>query len=61
MNFVIELFESRKFNAILMMINRFIKMHYYVSCKAKKNDTFAEKQLNCSSITYENYTNCRIL
>ncbi len=43
MNFVIELFESRDFNVILIMINKFIKMHHYVFCKAEKNDTCAEK------------------
>jgi hypothetical protein len=46
MNFVIELLESRDFNVILMMINRLIKMHHYVSCEAEKDDTFAEKKIN---------------
>jgi hypothetical protein len=34
MNFVIELFESRDFNAILMIMNRLTKMHHYISCTA---------------------------
>jgi hypothetical protein len=59
-NFVIELFDNRDFNVILMMINRLIKMHHYVFCIAEEDETFAKKQLNCWSITYENYTNCRI-
>jgi hypothetical protein len=32
MNFVIELFVNYEFNAILMIINKFTKMHYYISC-----------------------------
>jgi hypothetical protein len=43
MNFVIELSESKEFNAILMMINRLTKMHHYISCKAEEDDTSAEK------------------
>jgi hypothetical protein len=43
MNIVIELLESKDFNVILMMIDRLIKMHHYVSCKTEKDDTFAEK------------------
>jgi hypothetical protein len=44
MNFVIELSKIKDdFNAILMIINRLIKMHHYVSCTAEENETFAEK------------------
>jgi hypothetical protein len=43
MNFVIELSESKDFNAILMIVDRFIKMHHYVLCAAEKNETFAEE------------------
>jgi hypothetical protein len=44
MNFVIELSKIKNdFNAILMIINRLIKMHYYVSCTAEENDISAEK------------------
>jgi hypothetical protein len=32
MNFVIELFVNHEFNVILMIINRFTKMHHYISC-----------------------------
>jgi hypothetical protein len=44
MNFVIELSKIKNdFNAILMIINKFIKMHHYVLCTAEKDETFAEK------------------
>jgi hypothetical protein len=43
MNFVIELSESKKFNAILMMIDRLTKMHHYISCTVTEEDTSAEK------------------
>ncbi len=44
MNFVIELSKIKNdFNAILMIINKLIKMHHYVLCTAEKDDTFAEK------------------
>jgi hypothetical protein len=46
MNFVIELSKIKDdFNAILMIINRFIKMHHYVLCTAEKNETSAEKTI----------------
>jgi hypothetical protein len=40
---VIELFESKDFNAILMIINRLTKMHHYVSCTAAEEETNAEE------------------
>jgi hypothetical protein len=44
MNFVIELLKIKNdINAILMIINRFIKMHHYVLCITAENKTFAEK------------------
>jgi hypothetical protein len=43
MNFVIELSESKEFNAILMIMNRLIKMHHYVLCIAEEDDTFVEE------------------
>jgi hypothetical protein len=43
LNFVIELSESKKFNAILMIVNRLIKMHHYVFCTAEEDDTSAEE------------------
>jgi hypothetical protein len=43
MNFVIELFESKEFNAILMIINRLTKMHHYISCVAAQEEISAEE------------------
>jgi hypothetical protein len=44
MNFVIELSKIKNdFNAILMIINKLIKMHHYVLCTTEKDNTFAEK------------------
>jgi hypothetical protein len=40
---VIELFESKDFNAILMIINRLTKMHHYISCTAAEEETNAEE------------------
>jgi hypothetical protein len=46
MNFVIELSKIKNdFNAILMIINKFIKMHHYVFCTIKKDNTFAKKTI----------------
>jgi hypothetical protein len=43
MNFVIELFENKDFNAILMIVNRLTKMHHYISCIAAKERINAKK------------------
>jgi hypothetical protein len=44
MNFVIELSKIKNdFNAILMIINRLIKMHHYVLCTVKEDETFAKE------------------
>jgi hypothetical protein len=43
MNFVIQLFDSKYFNAILMIVNRLTKMHHYVSCTIKKECTSAKE------------------
>jgi hypothetical protein len=45
MNFVIELYDNNDFNVILMMIDRLIKMHHYVSCIAEEDETSAEKTI----------------
>ncbi len=45
MNFVIELFKSKNFNAILMIINRLTKMHHYLFCVAEKDETTTEKTI----------------
>jgi hypothetical protein len=43
MNFVIELLESKDFNAILMIIDKLIKMHHYISCLVEENEIIAKK------------------
>jgi hypothetical protein len=44
MNFVIESSKIKNdFNAILMIINRLMKMHHYVSCTIEEKDTSAEE------------------
>jgi hypothetical protein len=43
MNFVIGLFESKDFNAVLMIVDRLTKMHHYVSCTAAEEETNAEE------------------
>jgi hypothetical protein len=43
MNFVIELFDNKEFNAILMIIDRLTKMHHYISCVAAEDDIDAEE------------------
>ncbi len=45
MNFVIELFESKDFSAILMIIDKLIKMHHYISCLVEENEIIAEKTI----------------
>jgi hypothetical protein len=46
MNFVIELSKIKDdFNAILMIINRLIKMHHCVLCTAEKDETLTEKTI----------------
>jgi hypothetical protein len=43
MNFVIKLFESRAFNAILIIMNRLAKMHHYISCTTAEEDISIKK------------------
>jgi hypothetical protein len=43
MNFVIELFLSNDFNAILMIVNRLTKMHHYISCTTTDEDINVEE------------------
>jgi hypothetical protein len=43
MNFVTELFMSKEFNVILMMINKFIKMRHYILCTTEDESISAEK------------------
>jgi hypothetical protein len=43
MNFVIELFVNHEFNAILMIIDKFTKMHHYISCTIIDEDIAVKK------------------
>ncbi len=43
LNFVIDLSESRNYNAVFMIINRLSKMHHYSFCTANENETTTEK------------------
>ncbi len=45
LDFVIELFESREYNAILMMIDRLSKMHHYILCIINENDTTTKETI----------------
>jgi hypothetical protein len=45
MNFVIELFESKDFNAILMIVDQFTKIHHYVLCTIVNKNTSAEETI----------------
>ncbi len=43
LNFVTELFDSRYYNAILMIVNKLSKMHHYISCTTNENETTIEE------------------
>jgi hypothetical protein len=43
LDFVIELFDNKEYNAVFMMINRLSKMHHYILCIIDENDTIIEK------------------
>ncbi len=40
MNFVIELFRSKEFNAILIIVDKLTKMRHYIFCTIEKENTF---------------------
>ncbi len=44
-NFVIELFNNKEFNAVLMMINCLSKIHHYISCTINENEITIEKTI----------------
>jgi hypothetical protein len=44
-DFVIELFENREYNAILMIVNKLNKMHHYIFCTTNENETTIEKTI----------------
>ena len=43
MNFITELLKSKGCNAILMIINRLIKMRHYIVCKVEEKETFTKQ------------------
>jgi hypothetical protein len=44
-DFVIELFDSKDYNVILMIIDRLSKMHHYISCITDENETTVEETI----------------
>jgi hypothetical protein len=44
-DFVTELFDSRKYNAVLMIIDRLSKMHHYILCTIDENEITIEKTI----------------
>jgi hypothetical protein len=44
-DFVTNLFDSRDYNAILMMIDRLNKMHHYILCTINENEITIEKTI----------------
>jgi hypothetical protein len=45
LDFVIDLFDSREYNVILMMIDRLSKMHHYIACIINENETTTKKTI----------------
>jgi hypothetical protein len=45
LDFVTKLFNSRDYNAVLMIINRLSKMHHYILCTIDENETTIEKTI----------------
>jgi hypothetical protein len=43
LDFVIKLFNSKDYNAILMIMNRLSKMHHYIFCTIDENEITIEK------------------
>jgi hypothetical protein len=43
LDFVIELFDNKDYNAVFMIINRLSKMHHYIFCTTNENETTTEK------------------
>jgi hypothetical protein len=39
LDFVTKLSDSRDYNAVLMIVNKLSKMHYYISCTTDENET----------------------
>jgi hypothetical protein len=45
LDFVTKLFDSREYNAVLMIIDRLSKMHHYISCTIDENGITIEKTI----------------
>ncbi len=45
LNFVTELFNSRNYNAVLMIIDCLSKMHHYIFCTIDENEITVEKTI----------------
>jgi hypothetical protein len=45
LDFVTELFDSKNYNAILMIVNKLSKMHHYISCTTDENETTIEETI----------------
>jgi hypothetical protein len=45
LDFVTELFDNRRYNAVLMIIDRLSKMHHYISCTIDENEITIEKTI----------------
>ena len=46
MNFIIELFESKKRNVICTIIDKLTRKRYYIACIANDKDIFVEITTN---------------
>jgi hypothetical protein len=57
-DFVTKLFDSRKYNAVLIIIDRLSKMHYYISCTIDENEIRSKKRSSFLFNMSENYMNC---
>ncbi len=45
LDFVTKLFNNKNYNAVLMIIDRLSKMHYYIFCTIDENKTTIEKTI----------------
>jgi hypothetical protein len=43
LNFVVELSDSKEYNAIFMIVDRLSKMHHYILCTTDENEIFVEE------------------
>jgi hypothetical protein len=45
LDFVTELFDSKDYNAILMIVDKLSKMHHYILCTTDENETTIEETI----------------